>query len=211
LLYLGARAHGDIEFIEWEIEYASNASQEDNAGATVAAGTAVAPDGQIDFSHGYMVHGDVGITVEDVEGSPRIGFEYDMGAEEWVSLFPTNHARFGWANMSLSASNLIHTEVNAYFGIYDGWRFGAEYHWLRAFRQPGSDDLGSELDFVLKGKCGEHLWVLIAAGQHFGGKGLTTFDGNAAQGTNVPLYIPVTAANTRHNTTFGYLEITVPF
>ncbi len=197
-LYLGVLFEGGMEFLDYDFEYTAIRTQPDNAGVTTKT------DGQLEFTDAYRVHAGIGLTIPDVEGDPRIGFSYDMGSNHWIELFPTNHSRFGWSDVFVSHTNLVHTQVDLYLNVYESWDAGIEYHWNRAFRQAGSNDLGTELDIVLKGKCADVLDILIAAGRQFGGDGLATFGAAAPWRT-------VTAGNTTDDSTFAYVQFTVPF
>ena len=188
----GARASGKIEMLDYELEYATQQNSPKDDGSP------------IDFNDAYMTHASVGFVLDDMDGKPRVGFAYDMGSTQWNGLFADNHARFGQSDMIISQTNLVHTAVMLDLEVMDGWRLGPSFHWNRAFRQAGTNDLGGELDVTLNGKCGDHLDVKIAAGRNFGSQGNSTF-GNAA-----PWSTP-TAGDRSIDATFAFVQFTIPF
>ncbi len=187
----GGRFWGKMENFDYEFEIAGQ--QNSSLDQT-----------DIDFNDAYMVHGNLGIGLDEFDGAPRIGLVYDMGSTMMNNLFPTNHAKFSQSDVISNVRNLVHTAVTVDIGVFDDWRFGAEYHWHRAFQQAGSNDLGTEADLTLKGKCGENVWTKIAVGRHFGEDGL------AARGVDATYITPVSGAGYQ-NSTFAYLQFTIPF
>lgn len=190
----GGRMWGKIEIVDYSFEAATQQNEPKDAVG-------------VDFHDTYFFHGDLGISIDDLDGKPHLSFVYDMATEQFNFLFPDNHARFGQSDIIASGTDLVHTAILLNMDIYDGWRFGAEYHANRKWQGAGSsNDLGKEIDLTLKGKCGDHIWMTIAGGHNFGGDGLAA----RGAGSGGEWFTPAAGDKTTRSD-FAYVGFTVPF
>ncbi|MBI2412127.1 MAG: alginate export family protein [Deltaproteobacteria bacterium] len=118
----------------------------------------------------------------------RVGAEYDMGSGDddatdnengtWVDLFPTNHAHFGYADVSGANSwaNLTAISVNATLDLNEKTKLYAAYwNYTQNETAAGADDsVGSEIDVTATYKYNNAVAVEAGISRFFVGDALAT-------------------------------------
>lgn len=118
----------------------------------------------------------------------RVGAEYDMGSGDddatdnengtWVDLFPTNHAHFGYADVSGANSwaNLTAISVNGTLDLNEKTKLYAAYwNYTQNETAAGADDsVGSEIDVTATYKYNNAVAVEAGISRFFVGDALAT-------------------------------------